>query len=122
MRPLLSTLALFTLTACGTMTDRAGNTCPGDDAVFDGTERWCPQDDAAAHCRYLAERVATFEVLCAGIATDREIVLAVVEKEMGCDDAVVIYPEADACLDVLTQPTCPFSELPTECDGVVLGG
>ena len=117
-----SFLTLVTLTACGTMTDRAGNTCPSDDALFDGVERWCPQDDAEARCHYLAESVATFEVLCAGIATDREIVLAVVEKEMGCDEAVVVYPEADACLEQLTDRSCALSELPVECDGVVLGG
>ncbi|MSQ02536.1 MAG: hypothetical protein EXR71_11725 [Myxococcales bacterium] len=120
MQPTL--LFLVTLAACGTMTDRAGNTCASADALFDGSERWCPQDDAEARCRYLAESVATFEVLCAGVATDREIVLAIVEKEMGCDVAVVVYPEADACLDQLTERSCPLSELPAECDGVVLGG
>lgn len=112
---------LVLVVGCADMIDRAGNACPSGEAVFDGIERWCPQDDAVARCAYLAEKVAQFEVLCGGVATDVEIVQAIVEKDLDCEAAVVVYPEADACLAVLTDRSCAASTLPAECNGVVLG-
>ncbi len=113
--------AVLLVLGCADILDRAGNACSSADAIYDGEERWCPQDDAVVRCRYLALKVAQFEVLCGGVSADVEIVQAVVERDLACDTALVVYPEADACLEVLTQRSCSTVELPDLCQGVVLG-
>jgi hypothetical protein len=114
---------LFAMLLACVITDGAGNECALGEAVSDGLQSWCPQPDSPEVCGALADDVVAFERRCLATTLEDAYLHALVEQQLGCDDAVVVLPQAASCRAQLrAHPCVDKTALPEECAGVLLGG